>query len=207
MSMQWIARLHARRVEGRRTHVLADRLAKVIPQRCSVLDVGCGDGRVGKEILRRRPDLKIEGVEVLVRDAVEIPVQPFDGVHLPFPDRHFDVVLFTDVLHHTADPMILLREASRVAQRCIVIKDHLKEGVLGAATLRFMDFVGNSRYGVVLPYNYWKREQWKDAAATLGFEEEVWSEQLHLYPWPFSLLFDRSLHVIARWKVRSTHGQ
>ncbi len=198
--MKWIEHLHARRIEGRRTRILADRLSSAIPQKSTVLDVGCGDGRVAAEILRKRPDIAIEGVEVLVRDNVAIPVTPFDGSRLPFPDRQFDVVLLVDVLHHTKDPMVLLREAKRVARNCIVMKDHLREGVLGGATLRFMDWVGNFRYGVVLPYNYWERTQWKRAASKLAMSIELWNEKLHLYPWPFSLLFDRSLHVLMRWK-------
>jgi hypothetical protein len=109
-----------------------------------------------------------------------------------------DVVMLVDVLHHAADPMLLLREAIRVARRAIIIKDHRRNGLLARATLKFMDRVGNCRHGVALPYNYWSQTQWLQAFQTLGLNVRFWQQQLRLYNWPAGLWFDRSLHFIAR---------
>ena len=65
----------------------------------------------------------ITGIDVLLRDHTHIPVVEFDGTTIPFPDRSFDTLVFVDVLHHTNDPVLLLREAARVARNTIVIKD------------------------------------------------------------------------------------
>jgi len=65
----------------------------------------------------------ITGIDVLVRDHAHGPVVKFDGTSIPFPDRSFDTLVFVDVLHHTNDPVLLLREAARVARNTIVIKD------------------------------------------------------------------------------------
>ena len=65
----------------------------------------------------------ITGIDVLVRDHAHIPVVKFDVTSIPFPDRSFDTLVFVDVLHHTNDPVLLLREAARVARNTIVIKD------------------------------------------------------------------------------------
>ena len=46
--------------------------------------------------------------------------------------------MFVDVLHLTDDPVLLLREAARVARNTIVIKDHTLDGFAAAATVRFM---------------------------------------------------------------------
>ena len=46
--------------------------------------------------------------------------------------------MFVDVLLHTLDPMILLREAIRVARQTVVIKDHTLDGLLAGPTLRAM---------------------------------------------------------------------
>ena len=107
----------------------------------------------------------MSGIDVLVRPETKIPVQPFDGQRIPFADGAFDAVSFVDVLHHTDDPIVLLREAVRVAKTAVVIKDHLADGVLARPTLRFMDWVGNAGHGVVLPYNYWTQPQWSRAFA------------------------------------------
>jgi SAM-dependent methyltransferase len=137
-------------------------------------------------------------VDVLLRPASRIPVREFDGQHLPFPDQSFDVVMFVDVLHHTNDPAILLREAKRVARVAVVLKDHTQDGPFAYHTLRFMDWVGNAHHGVALPYNYWPGDKWRDAFAAIGLAPERWNSRLGLYPFPASLIFDRNLHFVAR---------
>ena len=131
-------------------------------------DVGSGDGQIMAFIAERRPDLTIRGLEVRPRERSPIPVDRFDGRRIPFDDASFDVVTFVDVLHHTDDPMELLRESRRVARRAILIKDHTREGLLARETLRFMDWVGNRPHGVRLPYNYWSEARW--SAAWKGME-------------------------------------
>jgi hypothetical protein len=98
--------------------------------------------------------------------------------------------------------MVLLREATRVARKSVVIKDHNLEGVLAEPTLRTMDWIGNARHGVSLPYNYWTKRRWLDAINELGLEIGFWKASLGLYPWPVTCLFDRSLHFVARLDVR-----
>ena len=126
-----------------------------------------------------------------------MPVHIFDGHTIPMESDSVDVVMFVDVLHHTTDPMALLCEAARVARHGIVIKDHLLEGVLAGPTLGFMDHIGNARYGVVSPGNYWRRQQWEEAFATLRMKPVQWRESLGLYPPVLDRLFGRSLHFVT----------
>ena len=195
--MSVIERIHDARVHGRRVRVLTGHLAELLPQNSHVLDIGCGDGKLARAILDRRADLKIEGIDTLVRPGTAVPVKEFDGTHIPFSDGSFDVSLFVDVLHHTNDPMILLREAARVSRRFVAIKDHTRNGLLAGPTLRFMDRVGNARHGVALPYNYWPRERWEKAFDELGLRVVNRRARLGLYPFPANLVFGRSLHFIA----------
>jgi len=191
-----IGALHDRVISNRRTRVLADHLASLIPAGSHVLDVGCGDGGIDCLIKKRRPDVAIEGIDPLLRPIVLIPVRPFDGENIPFPDRSFDVVMFVDVLHHTSDPRVLLREAVRVG-KTVLIKDHFCEGFLAGETLRLMDWVGNARHGVALPYNYWSKAAWTTAFEHLGLHTREIKFKLNLYPIPLAWFFDRSLHFIA----------
>jgi SAM-dependent methyltransferase len=193
--------VHGHYVHSRRARVLSGHLAQVIPPHARVLDVGCGDGLLAAQVARRRPDIRLSGIDVAVRPNTHVPVEPFDGEVLPYPDGSFDVVLFVDVLHHTADPMALLREARRVAGRGIVIKDHTLTGVFAGTTLRFMDRVANTRHGVTLPFNYWPRQRWDAAFAELGLTVGVWRSRLGIYPAALSWLFERSLHFVARLDV------
>lgn len=189
---------HGATVFGRRVEVLAHRLAAAIPAGTrTVLDVGAGDGSIDAAIGQLRPELTITGVDVLVRPETKIPVTPFDGSTLPFPDASFDVVMFVDVLHHTEHPDVLLAEAARVAGDVVVVKDHVVDGLLARPTLRFMDWVGNRGHDVVLPYNYLDDAAWRRVTATAGLREESRETHLGLYPKPFTWWFDRRLHLVS----------
>lgn len=192
-----IGSAHERLVYGRRIEVLARHLAELMPRNGTVLDVGSGDGLLDKRVESERPDLRMYGVDVLVRPKTHIPVRQFDGILLPFADDAFDAVMMIDVLHHAHDQQALLREVSRVAKRSVVIKDHNADGVLAQPTLRFMDWVGNARHGVSLPYAYWSAERWRKEFRHAGLRVSTQRSRLGLYPWPASILFERGLHFIA----------
>lgn len=191
-------RLHGRAVFGRRVRVLSGHLAAAIPTGGSVLDLGAGDGSIAKAIMALRPDLIFEGVDVMLRPVTQIPVTLYDGVTLPFSDGAFDYVTIVDVLHHTDDPAAVLAEARRVTKKGVIVKDHRLEGLLAGVTLRFMDWVGNRGHDVVLPYNYLSDRQWDTALAAAGLTRASGTARLGIYPFPFTLLFDRGLHFVAR---------
>jgi len=196
--MNVLERIHSAYVYKRRTFVLRDHLAELLPQDASVLDIGCGDGLISHLIMEKRPDVTIKGLDILRRSQTWIPVEWFDGEVIPYGNGTFEVAMFVDVLHHTMDPMILLHEAVRVARKAVVIKDHTCNGSFDNFTLRLMDQVGNSRHGVALSYNYWSQQRWFDAVDTLDLRIATWKKDLGLYPRPASWLFDRSLHFISR---------
>lgn len=196
--MEWI---HQRWVYDRRVRVLADVLAPLLSRDARVLDVGCGDGRVAAALRERRPDVAVQGLDVLVRPGTRIPVREFDGSRIPEDARSFDDVLFVDVLHHADDPAALLAEGRRVARAAVVIKDHLRDGLLAGPTLRLMDRVGNERHGVRLPYHYWSRAQWTAEFRAQALEARGFRDRLPLYPGPADWIFGRRLHFAARLEI------
>ena len=69
--------------------------------------------------------------------------------------------------------------------------------------LRFMDWVGNARHGVVLPYNYWPARRWTETFASLGLVPVSMKTRLRLYPWPATWVFERKLHFLAKLEKKS----
>jgi SAM-dependent methyltransferase len=195
---------HQTFVHQRRVRVLAEALAAQIPNAASVLDIGCGDGTIASLIAQLRPDISIQGVEVMPRPDCRIACSAFDGNTLPFDDDSVDVAVLVDVLHHTTDVSILLREAARVSRVAVLLKDHLSENAFDHATLRFMDWVGNRPHGVTLTYNYQSRAQWDAHFAAAGLRPATFDTSIPLYPSPFSLIVGRDLHFVAALR-KSSH--
>lgn len=96
-------------------------LVRHAPSRGKLLELGCGEGKILRTLLRERPALQLLGCDV--RD-----VPPSDGAfefrritgsgsgreRIPAADGELDAVLFADVLEHTPDPAATLAELWRV---------------------------------------------------------------------------------------------
>src|SRR6185295_15651826 len=82
-------RIHGDYVHGRRVRVLARLIADLLPERGSVLDIGCGDGMISGLIQRDRPNVRLHGVDVLVRPDAHIEVTEFDGKTVSAADDSF----------------------------------------------------------------------------------------------------------------------
>ena len=79
--------IHSRYVHGRRVRVLCDRIAILLPESASVLDVGSGDGLLARAVIDLRPDVTIEGVDVLLRESPAITTLPPAAALPPPPPR------------------------------------------------------------------------------------------------------------------------
>ena len=188
---------HRKFVMGRRVCQISRHVAKLLPVDVKTLiDVGAGTGEMAKAIGFLRPELKISGVDVYVRQRTFVPVLQYDGNRLPFEDESVDAVLTIDVLHHCDDPIAVLKECARVSQKWVIIKDHVSDTALDNLTLSIMDWVGNRAHGVVLPYNYLSSSDWVAAFEKIGLSKVKQVEKINLYPMPFELVFGRSLHCL-----------
>lgn len=111
------------KIVARETHHTVALLERHLDGCASVLDVGCGDGYVAWLLAQRfRGDV----ATVDIGDYRRVPTPGFrlyDGLHLPFADRSFDVVNVAFVLHHVPDVCkpLLLSEIRRVARRRVVV--------------------------------------------------------------------------------------
>jgi ubiquinone/menaquinone biosynthesis C-methylase UbiE len=117
--------LVARRVARPLYRRLADDIAAVAPAGAEVLDVGTGPGVLLVELARRRPDLRLTGID-LSADMVAAAtsnLRPYadrarvrlgDATRLPFPDTSVDLIVSSLSMHHWDDPAAAVPELSRV---------------------------------------------------------------------------------------------
>ena len=102
------------------------------------LDVGAGTGRA--VLFLRREGRIVRGVEPvssLIGQAVAKGLAEGDilcgsGQSLPFEDQSFDAVLECAVLHHVADPSVVVKEMMRVARKAVFLSDSNRFGQGGA---------------------------------------------------------------------------
>jgi len=189
--------IHDRFVSRRRSRILAQLLAELIPSNATVLDVGCGNGEIAQLISQFRLGVSIRGAEIMPRSDCVIECMSFDGKTLPTDDSAVDVCMLVDVLHHTLDSSGLLKEAGRVTKRHVLVKDHLCENGIDKLVLSFMDWIGNRPHGVCLPYNYQSRTKRDQHFSSCGFIVMNWRQDIPLYPFPFNIVFGRHLHFTA----------
>lgn len=94
----------------------------------TLLEVGCGQGWLVRDLAEALPDVSMTGIDVR-EDAIEfarglVPSATFvtgDGHGLEFGDHEFDVVVSAEVLEHVEDPHQVLDEIVRVGRERFVI--------------------------------------------------------------------------------------
>jgi SAM-dependent methyltransferase len=120
------ARWRALGARGKADHVIA-LCARAGRTPSSTLEVGCGDGALLCELHRRGFGGRLCGLEItraavsIARDRPQLDsVELYDGLHVPSPDRAFDLGILSHVLEHVPDPAALLAEVGRACEAVLV---------------------------------------------------------------------------------------
>ena len=98
----------------------------MVESNSTVLDLGCGDGSLGEELMKRKK-CKVFGIdisEVAVKHARRKGIDARVGnleEPLDFEDNSFEYVILCDVLEHLFDPLFTLKEAFRVSKKYVIV--------------------------------------------------------------------------------------
>ena len=109
---------------------LVDLTIRIDPR--NVLDVGCGEGLVLRQLGVLWDEIEIHGVDIsiaLLHVAQEIKADASylagSVYQLPLPDHYYDLVICTEVLEHLENPGAALAEIVRVGKaHCLLSVPH-----------------------------------------------------------------------------------
>ena len=192
---------HDRLIYQRRIRAISMAIAPLLPQGL-ILDVGCGNGEFGAYMMTLRKDIRIIGLEVMLRPASAIPVVLSEGGELPLMDKCVSGVIIADTLHHTRQPDRVMRECLRVAREAVVVKDHFYENEFQKFLLRLLDLGGNVAHGVPSINNYFKREKWATMLNEVEGREVYRSEEIEgQYPGFFQPILGRGIQFVSKVSV------
>jgi ubiquinone/menaquinone biosynthesis C-methylase UbiE len=94
-----------------------------------VLDLGTGTARIPILLCQRAAEVRVMAVDAAIamlelarynvavaQLAERIVLAHVDAKSLPYPDAYFDCVISNSIVHHIPEPIVILREAVRVAK-------------------------------------------------------------------------------------------
>jgi methionine biosynthesis protein MetW len=105
---------------------LVQSIARLVPARSHVLDLGCGDGALLEHLMRQHQctgyGIEYDDAKVLACMQRGVNVLQLNLLHglTTFTDQSFDVVLQIDTLQHLRNAETMLRETVRVGRIGIV---------------------------------------------------------------------------------------
>ena len=155
-----------------RAEVLSRQLAPYFARGEQWLEIGAGQGLVARAV-QAATGAGLTLVDVVDYNQSGLPLQTYDGLHLPFPDGSFDHSLFLFVLHHTPDPLPVLQEALRVSRQSVLVVENSVAGALRQRLTRAIDSIPHLRYGVPICYRAQTIDAWKQTFETLPVRTEL----------------------------------
>jgi len=114
-------------------------------------------------------------VPVDVEDYNRTPLELtlFDGRELPFADASFDIVLLLFVLHHAEDARAVLREATRVCRRHVIVFEDVNLTWLDRLVFRGFHRLLAWSEKIPRPHREWTPAQWQRLARQTGLSERA----------------------------------
>ena len=117
-----LRKLIGEKLFGHKVSKITNKMELFLRPKDKIIDLGVGTCLFTK--LLRDKGYDVQPVDIKDRSYYsEIKVYVYDGEHLPFRNKEFDVCLLISVLHHTTNPEVVLKEAVRVSKKLIIYEN------------------------------------------------------------------------------------
>jgi len=164
-----------RRVKNKNSKWKFNLIKSYLSDEEKVLDLGCGDLGLAKEMTRHLKQVRINGIDVIPLKTKNpksrrISYQQYDGVKIPYPDKAFDLVIVFYVLHHCKNPQEIIAECARVARKRVLVVESIPEKRFELPFMRFFDWFFNFiKFDMTpLPYQFKTVEAWSSLFKKAG---------------------------------------
>lgn len=193
-----------------------DVLESMVPlERAEIVELGCGNAKLARELLARHPGCHVTGLEVDERQHAKNLARPQDGLcflaggaqAIPLPDDSQDVAIMLKSLHHVPIPEMAraLAEIARVLRPggLLYVSEPVYAGALNDV-IRVYNDEGTVRAAAQAALDEALRGDAWDAAGELRFEMPVHYrdfddfEHRHMHPTHSDFRLDDTLVARAR---------
>lgn len=159
----------------------------------SILDVGCGDGKVAEAFQDGQRTIQL--IDVVDYNRTTLPFQVYDGLHISLPNKSSDYSFLVTVLHHCDDPLTVLRETMRITRKRILVIESVYLNEANRRFNMFFDWFYNRvlHDDVNVPYHFNSPEGWErlfqEEGLTLAASVDIGLDQVTVpeYHWLFAL--------------------
>ena len=103
----------------------------IIKPNSKVLDLGCGDGSLLKELIKNKNvtglgiEISIEKIKTCMKDGISVIQEDLNEGLKEFQENSFDYVVLSQTLEYIANPVYLIQEMLRVGKNCIISFENL----------------------------------------------------------------------------------
>jgi len=160
---------------------IAKKMVRITPflqKEDTILDIGCGNARLAYALKENGYKIQLLDIENLSDFADFCPLL-YNGEIMPFEDKKFDKVLLISVLHHTQNPISVLKEAKRISHKIIIIED-IYRNIWQQYLTYAMDTLVNFGFSN-MTYQNQNDAEWKNIFFHLSLKIETESEQRVLF--------------------------
>ncbi len=170
-----------KKLTHQRSRNIANAIIPYIKSGDTLLDFGCGNFLLGKELTEIKPGLKVTGVDVIADQNLDLETiyqsaflefKQYDQGSLPYPDESFDLALASSSLHHTDDPEFYVQELQRILKPGghLIIVEEMYLNFIDRIWISAQDYVlNNLKKGVPIPLEFRSYKHYVKYFKSTGF--------------------------------------